>query len=151
MDLARQPQRVSTAKWARWARSFLSRAFAGRGDRKYEDTKGPLGLTTLYEPIIDDTTVFADVIFVHGLNGGSQSTWSKGNNSALFWPKEWLTTDDAFRDVRIHTFGYPALVKNQSALNIHDFARSLLAAIKDSPVINKDTTVSTAEGSGPMK
>lgn len=44
--------------------------------------------------------------------------------------------DDAFEDVRIHTFGYSSGISRESALNVHDFARSLLAAVHDSPVIS---------------
>lgn len=110
--------------------------------------KGDLGLTTLYEPPNgDQSAVVADMIFVHGLNGGSQSTWSKGGMKSHFWPKEWLPKDNAFEDVRIHTFGYPASLDRESILNVHDFARSLLAAVKDSPVISREDRVRNAPGS----
>jgi hypothetical protein len=53
----------------------------------------------------------------------------------MFWPQEWLPRDSAFKDVRIHSFGYPSDLSRESILNVHDFARSLLAAVKDSPTI----------------
>ncbi|KAK3935808.1 hypothetical protein QBC46DRAFT_322718 [Diplogelasinospora grovesii] len=117
-------------------KSFLSRPLTRWGREQDETPKGPLGLTTLIDPGPDEPAI-ADVIFVHGLNGGSQSTWSKGNSLSHFWPKEWLPLDEAFQDVRIHTFGYPSAISRESVLNVHDFARSLLAAVKDSPVMNR--------------
>ncbi|KAK1765476.1 hypothetical protein QBC33DRAFT_544396 [Phialemonium atrogriseum] len=126
------------------ARSFLTRTLTRRDTRASvsDDTvasgvsKGPLGLTTLYDPPGD--SVVADLIFVHGLNGGSQSTWSKGNDPSLFWPQEWLPRDEAFRDVRIHTFGYASGVNRESILGLRDFAKSLLGAIKDCPAMDRD-------------
>lgn len=100
------------------------------------ETKGPLGLTTVYIPS-SDQPVIADVVFVHGLNGGSRSTWSQGGDPALFWPGEWLPGECAFRDVGIHTFGYPSDVGRRSVLGVRDFARSLLSAVADSPAINR--------------
>jgi hypothetical protein len=100
--------------------------------------RGPLGLTTLHKP---DGSVVLDLVFVHGLNGGSKSTWSRNGDISLFWPQEWLPKDEAFRDVRIHTFGYSSSVTSESILNIQDFARSLLASIHDSPSIPLGETV----------
>ncbi|KAL2132593.1 hypothetical protein VTI74DRAFT_3616 [Chaetomium olivicolor] len=116
-----------------WTPFNLSRR--GAGDGVDRDQKGPLGLTTLSVPAAEQTPV-ADIIFVHGLNGGSHSTWSKGNSPDHFWPREWLPRDEAFKDVRIHTFGYPSGVTQESIINIADISRSLLAAIKDSPLMN---------------
>ncbi|KAK1829368.1 hypothetical protein QBC39DRAFT_311254 [Podospora conica] len=125
-------------------RSFLSRKLArrpaeGEHQTQHDDPKGPLGLTTLFEPPDPAVPVTADVVFVHGLNGGSQSTWSKDNRTSHFWPKEWLPLDDAFDGVRIHSFGYPSGLARESVLNVRDFASSLLAAVKDSPSMNKRT------------
>ena len=55
-------------------RSFLTRTFARRdesGNTESEDSKGPCGLNTLFEPL---ESVVADLVFVHGLGGGSRST-----------------------------------------------------------------------------
>lgn len=95
-------------------------------------SKGPLGLSTLHEP---QGTVVADLIFVHGLGGGSHNTWRAHGDSALYWP-EWLPTEEDFRDVRIHSFGYNSNWDKESILGIHDFARSLLGSIVDSPSIS---------------
>ncbi|KAH6651738.1 hypothetical protein BKA67DRAFT_626167 [Truncatella angustata] len=107
-------------------------------DRK-EAPKGTFGLTTLYEPPSVDVPV-ADLVFVHGLNGGSQSTWTKGDESN-FWPKHWLPNDDAFTDVRIHTFGYHSGLRHESILGIRDFSHSLLGAIQDAPTIPRRQSV----------
>jgi len=104
------------------------------------DHKGPLGLTTLYEPPLP---AIADIIFVHGMNGGSRSTWSKGNDPHLYWPSEWLPTDAKFQDVRIHSFGYVSKSGAESILNINDFAKLLLRGIYDCPVIPSDSNVGT--------
>ncbi|OBT62656.1 hypothetical protein VE03_07482 [Pseudogymnoascus sp. 23342-1-I1] len=101
------------------------------------DKKGPLGLNTLHDPL----DAVADLIFVHGLGGGSQSTWTESQNGALdpalYWPERWLPHEDGFGDVRIHSFGYDSNWAKESTLNIHDFAKSLLVAIMDCPAINE--------------
>ena len=117
-------------------RSFLSRTLRGRDsgsiDSSSEDGRGPLGLTTLFSP---QDEVIADLIFVHGLGGGSRSTWSKSPDQSLFWPQEWLPQDTGFKDVRIHSFGYNSNWDKESTLNIHDFAKSLLGSIQDCPAM----------------
>ncbi|KAK6829587.1 hypothetical protein PG987_010171 [Apiospora arundinis] len=136
-----RPFEIRSVSTSSTTKSFLSRTLTRRGQDQDDEPKGPLGLTTLHEPV-GNVPVVADVIFVHGLNGGSYSTWSKGNNPSHFWPQEWLPRDEAFKDVRIHTFGYPSAVGRDSILNVHDFARSLLAAVRDSPTINRDANTS---------
>lgn len=125
------------------AGSFFSRSFTRRDSARPESVsegpKGPIGLTTLHDP--GDATV-ADLIFVHGLNGGSQSTWSKNGDLSLFWPCEWLPRDEAFQDVRIHTFGYASGLSRESVLHVPDFARSLLSCIHDAPSISSGSEVS---------
>ncbi|KAI0544447.1 hypothetical protein F4679DRAFT_37323 [Xylaria curta] len=117
-------------------RSFLGRSLNRRdtgdnGKNEQEAPKGPLGLTTLSAPV---GQVIADLFFVHGLNGGSRSTWSKASDGT-FWPQDWLSCDDGFHDVRIHTFGYSSGLNRESVLNIHDFASNLLACIHHSPAV----------------
>ncbi|KAJ2980189.1 hypothetical protein NUW58_g7014 [Xylaria curta] len=133
--------RIVTATTALSNRSFLGRSFARRdaGDSnkgEQEGPKGPLGLTTLSVP---EGQVVADLIFVHGLNGGSRSTWSRAADGT-FWPQDWLSCDDAFHDVRIHTFGYSSGLNHDSVLNVHDFASNLLACIYHSPAITSSTS-----------
>lgn len=88
------------------------------------DSKGPLGLELLYEP----PNPQIDFIFAHGLGGGSRKTWSSSKDARQFWPKAWLSEDEKFASVRIHSFGYDADWHKwrTSPMNILDFARSLL-------------------------
>ncbi|RDW56906.1 hypothetical protein BP5796_12973 [Coleophoma crateriformis] len=118
---------------------FLQRAVSFRSrtaDTTPVSSKGPLGLTTLHNPCISN--IVADLVFIHGLGGGSKKTWAKDDDPSLFWPQEWLPHDDDFQDVRIHSFGYDANYDKKSILNIHDFAKDLLGWLKDSPNIPRE-------------
>ena len=106
-----------------------------------ENDKGPIGLTTIYKPL---EKVVADLVFIHGLGGGSRKTWSKDEDPRLFWPREWLAADPAFKDVRMHTFGYDSDWNKETILNVHDFAKSLLEWIRTYPVIPRDQDVSSS-------
>ena len=101
---------------------------------------GPLGLNLLHAP----PAAILDLIFVHGLRGGSRKTWSKTKDPDDFWPKEWLPGDIEFKDVRIHSFGYHSDWGDteESILSVFDFGKSLLAEIANSPDIRKDGDVS---------
>ncbi|KAA6412809.1 MAG: hypothetical protein FRX48_03801 [Lasallia pustulata] len=121
-------------------RSFFTRnLIRDNSDLASDNTKGPLGLTTLFAP---GGRPIADLVFVHGLGGGSRSTWTKSQDSSLFWPQEWLPQDEGFKDVRIHSFGYNSNWEKESTLNIHDFAKSLLGSIKDCPAIPQESKAS---------
>lgn len=100
-----------------------------------------LGLSTLYSPL-PPTSAVADVVFIHGLGGGSRKTWSFSSDPDHFWPRAWLPEDQDFKDVRVHSFGYKADwgERRQSILNIHDFARSLIGELKNNPSIRRDRT-----------
>ncbi|KEZ42265.1 hypothetical protein SAPIO_CDS6124 [Scedosporium apiospermum] len=66
-----------------------------------DETRGPLGLRLLAsspEPLID-------LIFVHGLRGGSIRTWQKEPDPQYFWPKYWLPLEPEFSHANIHSFG----------------------------------------------
>jgi hypothetical protein len=117
-----------------------SRATTTRTENEPEspDRIGPLGLTTVYRP---DADAVADIIFVHGLGGGSRKTWTKNSDPALFWPEQWLPQDPEFRNIRIHTFGYDSDWNKPSVLGIRDFATNLLQWITDLPEIASDTEV----------
>lgn len=123
-------------------RSFLSRTLTRRddGEQSSEDGKGPFGLNTLFDP---DNPAIADLVFVHGLGGGSRSTWTKSNDPSLYWPKEWLPQDPRFQDVRIHSFGYNSNWGNESILNVHDFAKALLGSMQECPLIPQNSKVRT--------
>ncbi|KAF2253566.1 hypothetical protein BU26DRAFT_386212, partial [Trematosphaeria pertusa] len=107
-----------------------------------QDAFGPLGLNTIHcpsEPLLDFKSINQSIIFIHGLGGGSRKTWSYSSRLEHFWPKEWLSKDIAFQNVRIHAFGYKSTWHDMrgSILNICDIAESLLGAIHNSPTIRK--------------
>lgn len=122
-------------------RSFITRTFSrtDTGSAPSKDIKGPLGLSTLFDP---GHTAIADLVFVHGLGGGSKSTWTKSGDPALYWPQQWLPQEPDFQDVRIHSFGYNSNWGNESILNVHDFSKSLLGSLHDCPAIPRSTMVS---------
>ncbi|OQV04905.1 NACHT domain-containing protein [Cladophialophora immunda] len=102
------------------------------------DEKGPLGLNLLYAP----SEPLIDLIFVHGLGGGSRKTWSRRPSISDYWPKEWLPKDAAFESVRIHSFGYNSdYVKSENdCWTTHRFGQSLLADLRTSPCLGKTDT-----------
>jgi hypothetical protein len=89
----------------------------------------PLGLNVIYEPN-DSPTI--DIIFVHGLGGTSQQTWSKNKDPTLFWPKEWLPFERNISTARVLSFGYNAhfAAAGSNIFNISDFAKELLFGMK---------------------
>ena len=104
-----------------------NRARSRSRDRRTE----PQGLNVLYEPPEARST---DIIFVHGLGGSSISTWVKDGDHTTFWPKEFLPLEPSFSTSRILSFGYTAFFLSSYAsgkLNVMDFARSLLANMKN--------------------
>jgi hypothetical protein len=123
---------------SRSSRSPLGRTISGAlrrltNQREDEDEspseipKGPLGLVELHtvpDPLIE-------FIFIHGLGGGSQKTWSLTSDPYQYWPKYWLPRNEAFARVSIHSFGYKAdwTERKESLSSIHDFALSLTNAI----------------------
>ena len=90
-------------------------------------TPGPLGLHVVHQP---ETAPLLDVIFIHGLGGGSQRTWSKDlRDSNLFWPQRWLSSEPDIKKTRILSFGYNASFlpgTPRSIYKIGDFAKELL-------------------------
>ncbi|KAI1733792.1 hypothetical protein F4680DRAFT_440553 [Xylaria scruposa] len=107
-----------------------------------ETAKGSLGLNLLFEP----SEPRLDIIFVHGLQGGSRKTWSLHPTDPLtYWPSEWLPHEPGFRHARTHSFGYDSDWRRTAAssLTVHDFALALLADIKHSQAFkrNEDTPI----------
>lgn len=109
-----------TAPWAR-----------RRRPEKHDATRqlGPKGLSLLHKP----PEPLIDIIFVHGLRGGSVKTWQKGGDPQRFWPQLWLSVEPGFEHANIHSFGYDADIKTGNGLNIHDFGRELLEEMRVSP------------------
>lgn len=86
-----------------------------------------------------------DLVFIHGLGGGSRKTWSLSPDNAHYWPQAWLPDDGDFSgSVRIHTFGYKAdwdwPAPRNSPLNIQDFGQSLLGELRNNPAIRRTRT-----------
>jgi pimeloyl-ACP methyl ester carboxylesterase len=78
-----------------------------------------------------------ELVFVHGLGGGSRKSWSQTKHEDHFWPRSWLSRDPAFRNVRVHSFGYKSAKWEvvSTIAGIPEFAESLLTTLLDSPVI----------------
>lgn len=98
--------------------------------RSQDRRTDPLGLVTLYIPEVSPS---ADIIFVHGLGGTSQQTWSRNRDPDLFWPQKWLPLEPDICTARIFSFGYNAHFSSSgpnSIAGISDFAKSLLFAMK---------------------
>ena len=62
------------------------------------------GIETRYSPTPNGDPV-ADIVFVHGLTGSVDSTWTSQKDD-IHWPSQLLCQD--ITDVRISTFGYDA-------------------------------------------
>ncbi|KAK0671576.1 hypothetical protein QBC41DRAFT_55118 [Cercophora samala] len=107
-------------------------------DDGVEDLKGPLGLNTLYAP----SNPILDLVFVHGLGGGSRKTWSKTTSVTDYWPAEWLPKDPAFSNVRVHSYGYNSdwTKRNDNCLNIHHIGKAFLGDLATSPCIDGSNT-----------
>lgn len=120
-------------------RSDTTASSASSSSAAAGQAKGDFGLNALYVPPC--ASPIADLIFVHGLGGGSRSTWTHSGDPALYWPLEWLPHDDGFQDVRIHSFGYDSNWGKESILSVHDFANALLVSILDCPHISRTEKV----------
>ena len=64
---------------------------------------GKIGINIVHEPQDHN----ADIIFVHGLGGGSRRSWCHAKDTTLFWPG-WLPELEPLQKTRIFTFGYNA-------------------------------------------
>jgi hypothetical protein len=93
------------------------------------ESLNPFGLHVVYEPV---DGARANIVFVHGLGGTSQMTWSKSGDPELFWPRKFLPLEQDICQARILTFGYNASVysKGESSMTILDFAKNLLHSLK---------------------
>ncbi|GAB1317785.1 GPI inositol-deacylase [Madurella fahalii] len=134
-SLSQSSRAAATSRLTTLARVFGNLSIKKQSNETPEDVRGPLGLRLLF----DSAEPLADIIFVHGLGGGSRKTWDKDNDPALYWPREWLSRDPEFRHVRAHTFGYPAdwMDRRESVLGINDFANSLLSQLQASATIRR--------------
>ncbi|KAK8108331.1 NACHT and WD domain protein [Apiospora kogelbergensis] len=119
-------------------RSHFTRHFSLRqtssqsSDSTDVSPKGPLGLTTVHRSPSGDIST-AHIVFVHGLGGGSEHTWSKNGD---LWPRDLLPKQAPFQGASVHIFGYDSNFKESSTLNIQDFSKSLLNSLLSNPGIH---------------
>ncbi|KAL1838860.1 hypothetical protein VTJ49DRAFT_2113 [Mycothermus thermophilus] len=120
---------------------FLQRVVSRRrpDSQPRVEAHGSLGLNLLFCP----TEPLLELVFVHGLGGGSIKTWCFAEDVTKFWPKEWLPKESGFGNIRIYSYGYDAdwqASKSTSTINVHDFGRELLEKIRNSTHILSSTT-----------
>ncbi|KAI1424639.1 WD40-repeat-containing domain protein [Xylaria sp. FL1777] len=135
------------ANSAKSSSSSLSRKFLTllpnrqKSNSRLAKPRNEFGLNILYEPD-DATTIIADFIFIHGLRGGSSTTWCLNQDPEYFWPKEWLPQDPDFNGVRIHSFGYNANWATwlKSPLDVHAFGQSLVEELLSDPKVKAQDT-----------
>lgn len=92
------------------------------------------GLRVVYE-CAEQSKIVADIVFIHGLTGGSERTWLDAS-SGTYWPSQLLATDTP--NTRVLAFDYDADVTKWlgpvSQNNIQSHADALLidlAALRD--------------------
>ncbi|KAI1204936.1 uncharacterized protein F4807DRAFT_300678 [Annulohypoxylon truncatum] len=118
---------ASDAEHSNSRREFLGPSSTiGSGSNRRTSSPSPsgLGLHVIHQPEF----ACLDIIFVHGLGGHSQRTWSMNHDPSLFWPKLWLPFEPDIGKARILTFGYNAAWHGatRSIASITDFAKELL-------------------------
>lgn len=72
-----------------------------------------------------------DIVFVHGLGGHFQKTWTHGSDDTkFFWPADSLVKD--LPGARIFSYSYPSggLQITRSKAGIRDFANGLLQGLR---------------------
>jgi pimeloyl-ACP methyl ester carboxylesterase len=87
-------------------------------------TNDPVGLQVLHQP---DAPHVVDIIFVHGLGGGSRTTWTQHQDPEFLWPLKFLPHESEINEARISTFGYHTDLKKAS---IFELAKALLVDLK---------------------
>lgn len=105
-----------------------------------DDSNDPLGLCLLHNP--GDPLV--DLVFVHGLWGGSRQTWAVSSDLRC-WPKDWLPRDPGFQKVRISSYGYevgPSASPKRS-INLEELGRALRDQLSKEKYIDHPRRVSS--------
>ncbi|KAL9110216.1 MAG: hypothetical protein Q9227_005277 [Pyrenula ochraceoflavens] len=109
------------------------------------------GMTVLHNP----TSANTDIVFIHGIQGSPERTWTAKAPSKTFWPLDLLPRDCPY--ARIMTFGYDSVVtRGLKAVNQNDLfahAQSLRRILLEdairvaghglAPVDEKDIYLST--------
>jgi serine/threonine protein kinase len=109
---------------------MLSKFAVRTPPRSVAPSYDPLGLTVIYQP---ESQPSLDIIFVHGINGTSRSSWSKDRDPEYFWPGKWLPFEPHISSARIISFGYRsnfASTDGSTDIGIADFAKDLLFEMK---------------------
>jgi Alpha/beta hydrolase family len=103
-------------------------------DNRFRDCDGLSAIVNC-----ESTSRGADLVFVHGLGGGSCSTWMDGADAAGFWPL-WIGAD--FPGIGVWTLGYQADVSawTSESMPLADRGTAILETltnegIGDRPVI----------------
>ncbi|CAG7950497.1 unnamed protein product [Penicillium nalgiovense] len=88
-------------------------------------TEGAIGMKVLSDPSNADL----DIVFVHGLAGNRERTWTHGNGT--LWPRDLLSKD--LSKARIMTFGYDVDIFSFTSITfsdrLYDYSQSLAYAI----------------------
>ena len=89
------------------------------------------GLTSVYEPS-PSSAASVDIVFVHGLSGDPQKTWTSKTNHT-FWPSQLLPQYGQLQNlIRVWTYGYdadPVSTDGASKDMIHDHSETLLGEL----------------------
>jgi WD40 repeat protein len=105
---------------------LVASGFGSYSGRSPSPKPSGLGLYVIHQPAFASV----DIVFVHGLGGHSQNTWSKNHDPSFFWPELWLPLEPDVGIARILTFGYNANFRGNAAgksiSSISDFAKELL-------------------------
>ena|ERR1700693_2252420 len=76
--------------------------------------------------VCDGVTSVLDILFIHGLTGSPEDTWTSSSPEKEYWPK-WLCEN--FSSISVYTLGYPASVLESWAkqeMNLHERANNML-------------------------
>jgi len=76
--------------------------------------------------VCSGTDPVLDILFIHGLTGTPEDTWTSGAAEKQYWPK-WLC--DSLPEVSVYTLGYPASVLERWAkreMTLHERANNML-------------------------